>query len=265
MNIRALSPQHSAVIMPLVLGSALLIGLSIQTISLIMVAQSSNLAMFTEEATKIRLTSEIAKPTQRVATAVSDPTPIKEALSEPRLNIKQTAPPKASEPVWEPALEIVEVKQPAIPATMPVVETPHKDRTIPPEPMLAPPMPMIATAPMATKTVFSSPVATTHSTQRNWLDTAAKGHYTLQLIMAKNKNNTHGFFVKHAATAATALVGLDLKNKQWYAVIQGDYDTAPAARDAAKIYKTRTGQQAWVRPISSVLKEVNQHIESRIP
>jgi septal ring-binding cell division protein DamX len=129
------------------------------------------------------------------------------------------------------------------PQLQPVVPAPVESRQAPEKPPLVRPQPAVV-VPQATPRHGS-----------DWLQSRAPGHFTLQLVGARDRTAVEKFVRDHAIEEPYAIFARDLKGKPWYSLVAGDYpdrDAAIAARGQLPTGLERSG--VWPRTFGSIQK-----------
>jgi DamX protein len=87
------------------------------------------------------------------------------------------------------------------------------------------------------------------------LKSRAPGHFTLQLVGARDRTAVEKFVRDHVIEEPYAIFARDLKGKPWYSLVAGDYpdrDAAIAARGQLPKGLERSG--VWPRTFGSIQK-----------
>lgn len=95
-----------------------------------------------------------------------------------------------------------------------------------------------------------------------WFENANRRHYTLQRVSARNGEAVAGFYAAQTDTAPLALLRLNIKDATWFAVISGDYPDLDSAKAAADAYLQRTGNEAWIRRFAAIQDEYLETVAS---
>ncbi len=126
--------------------------------------------------------------------------------------------------------------------------------TLPAEP---PPPPSTGQVAPAAKPVAPSVVPQAQAQNLAWLRSRPPGHYTLQLLGARDPAAVDAYIRLHGLTGKYVVFSRDLGGKPWYSLLYGDYPTLDAGRraQAALPAAVRT-KDVWLRSFRSVLKQL---------
>lgn len=97
--------------------------------------------------------------------------------------------------------------------------------------------------------------AATDDAGRDWLDSRDPGHYTLQLVGARDVAAVREFIRAHGIGPPYAVFERQLNGRSWYSLVAGDYPdrrAALAARD--RLPAALGGSDAWPRTFGSIQK-----------
>ncbi len=129
------------------------------------------------------------------------------------------------------------------PQVQPVVPAPVESRQAPEKPAVVRTQPAVVVSDAAPGSGSS------------WLKSRAPGHYTLQLVGARDRAAVQKFVRDHGIKEPYAIFARDLKGKPWYSLVAGDYpdrDAAIAARGRLPKGLERSG--VWPRSFGSIQK-----------
>ena len=129
------------------------------------------------------------------------------------------------------------------PQLQPVVPAPVESRQAPEKPVVVRRQPALVVPQAAPR----------HGS--DWLKSRAPGHFTLQLVGARDRTAVEKFVRDHVIEEPYAIFARDLKGKPWYSLVAGDYpdrDAAIAARGQLPKGLERSG--VWPRTFGSIQK-----------
>lgn len=167
----------------------------------------------------------------------------------------------ADKPVDDPAAVPVAVKQ--VPQKTPAVAVQK------PEPVVKAPAPQVTqavpapvesrqAAPVERPSMAESPPAKVVSSRvpvdgTDWMKSRTPGHYTLQLVGARDRNAVQKFVRDYGIDKPYAIFERDLKGKPWYSLVAGDYPDRDAAISArARLPKSLERSGVWPRTFESI-------------
>jgi septal ring-binding cell division protein DamX len=138
----------------------------------------------------------------------------------------------------------VEIKEQK-PQLQPVVPAPVESRQAPEKPAVVMTRPAVVVSDAAPDGGSS------------WLKSRAPGHYTLQLVGARDRAAVQKFVRDHGIKEPYAIFARELKGKPWYSLVAGDYPNRDAAITArGRLPKGLEQSGIWPRTFESIQKSL---------
>lgn len=187
----------------------------------------------------------VAAPVTEPPTAAAPPSP---AAEPARTGPPPPAVPSAPAPPAAPAASAQAPAPEPRPGPAEVVERgqPAAGRAAEPQPAARP---EVAAAPPPAAVVESRPPAQ----GRAWLDSRPPGHYTLQLVGARERDSIERFVARHAIVPPYAVFERQLDGRPWYALVAGDYpDRDAALRARERLPAALRSRDIWPRTFGSI-------------
>lgn len=228
--------QHVSALLPVSLAIGLLLGLAIQGVSLMMLAQDSRSAPQPDSRASLTTVSQkpdswLPESDDRYRAAIEPPVAPRYIDLPREIDITDLPIPGHVMPI--------SAMQAGVPGQL-------TDAVISPTDQPEPP---------ATYAVKNDDTAVPDT----WFENANRRHYTLQRVSARNGEAVAEFYAAQTDTAPLALLRLNIKDATWFAVISGDYPDLDSAKAAADAYLQRTGKEAWIRRFAAIQDE---HLET---
>ena len=100
------------------------------------------------------------------------------------------------------------------------------------------------------------------SAQEQHLLKSGANHYTIQLLGARSEDSIKQFIQRHAIETQTHYYRTQLRGKDWYVMVYGEFPTKESAKTAIEKMPSSLQNerlQPWIRELSHIQQEIREH------